>query len=342
MEKVKNHITISTKQCGKEDHLRCSCSQQSSKIITFVMKKTIITIFIAILYFTPLTANAQESKQEHDSLQTNTKTLYKAAAYTSAYYAVSLYVLSETWYKDRRRVPFHFYDDIKGFLQVDKFGHMFGSYFYSYVGYHYLLNSGLTRDEALYFGATLGAILQFPIEIMDGLYEGYGFSWGDVAANIMGSALVLGQELLFNEQVVKYKFSYWESNYSRKANGYLGKTTLDRLFKDYNGHTYWLSAPISKLLYDKSLPPWLNIAVGYGANGMYGEFKNISSYNGVDISETMRYRQYLLSLDIDWTRIKTNSKFLKILLQAMTFIKLPFPALEYNSKGQFKWYWLYY
>ena len=113
--------------------------------------------------------------------------------------------------------------------------------------------------------ATLGLILQTPIEIMDGIYEGYGFSWGDMAANTFGSALVLGQELLFKEQLVKYKFSYWESVYSRKANGYLGTNSFDRIFNDYNGHTYWLSCPINKILPNKITPDWLNIAVGYGS-----------------------------------------------------------------------------
>ncbi len=306
------------------------------------MNRTLLLLLIAISGLTASPANSQEHVQQSDSLRVNSKTLYKAAAYTSAYYAVSIYVLSKTWYKDRRQVGFHFYNDINGFQQVDKFGHAFGAYVYSYIGYHYLLNSGLNRREALYFGATLGAVLQFPIEIMDGLHEGYGFSWGDVAANTLGSALVLGQELLFDEQVVKYKFSYRESVYANKANGYLGKTTLDRLLKDYNGHTYWLSMPMNGLTGKNYLPAWLNLAVGYGAGGMYGEFENISSYNGVDIPETRRYRQYLLSLDIDWTRIQTDSKFLRIVLQGLTFIKLPFPALEYNSKGKFAGHWIFY
>jgi len=30
------------------------------------------------------------------------------------------------------------------------------------------------------------------------------------------------------------------------------------------------------------------------------------------------------------------------LFKGMTFVKLPFPALEYNSKGEFKGYWMYY
>lgn len=306
-----------------------------------MQKNILITIFI-ILTFSCTKSPAEDSETPSDSAKINNSTLYKAATYTTAYYAGSMFILSQTWYKGRKTVPFHFYNDNKGFLQVDKFGHAFGAYVYSYIGYNLLLHSGLNRTESLLFGATLGLVLQAPIEIMDGIHEGYGFSWGDMAANTMGSALVIGQELLFNEQIVKYKFSYWESEYARKANGYLGNNNFDRLLKDYNGHTYWLSIPINKLIQSRVIPSWLNIAVGYGANGMYGEFSNISSYNGVNIPETERYRQYLLSLDIDWTKIETDSGFLKFILDGMTFIKLPFPAIEYNSMGSFRLYWIYY
>jgi len=306
------------------------------------MKKWIKHILVIFFGFIPFITNAQDSIAKCDSSQQNRKTLYKAVAFESVYYAGALLVLQNSWYKDRKVVPFHFYNDNKGYLQVDKFGHAFGAYFESYVGYHCLLNAGVSKANALIYGGSLGLILQTPVEIMDGIHDGWGFSWGDMAANAIGSGLFVGQELLFNEQIVKYKFSYWESDYAHKANGYLGKTTMDRLLKDYNGHTYWFSMPVNKLIFNKHIPSWLNIAVGYGANGMYGEYENISGYNGVQIPATKRYRQYLLSLDIDWTKIKTRSKFLKVILQGMTFIKLPFPTLEYNSKGTFKPYWLYF
>lgn len=305
------------------------------------MKKHIIWIFISILFFVPRILTAQKIEFEQDTSKIEKGKLYKVLAFTGAYYATSIFIMNNSWFKDKERVPFHFYNDNAGYLQVDKFGHLFGGYVYSNIGYFGLLELGYTRKEALIFGSTLGFVLQFPIEIMDGLHEGYGFSWGDIAANTMGSVLVFGQELLFREQLVKYKFSYEESVYSKNSNGYFGETSLNRLLKDYNGHTYWISMPLNKFVFKQSLPPWLNIAVGYGANGMYGEFENIKSYNGFEIPETERYRQYLLSLDIDWTRIKTNSKFLKVLFKGMTFIKLPFPTLEYNSKGQFKGYWIY-
>jgi len=300
----------------------------------------ILLFWILVSQITAL--NAREVLSPADSTPVNKAFAYRAAAFTSLYYGGSLYVLGKTWYKDRERASFHFYNDNMGYLQVDKLGHMYGGYVYSYIGYFGLLKLGATRHDALIFGSTLGFVLQFPIEIMDGLYEGYGFSWGDIAANTMGSALVLGQELLFQEQWLKYKFSYWESVYSGKANGFLGTNTFNRIFNDYNGHTYWLSFPVNRLPATSFLPDWLNLAVGYGANGMYGEFENITSYNGVAIPETERYRQYLLSLDIDWTRIHTNSRFLQLLFKGMTFVKMPFPSLEYNSKGQFKGYWIYY
>lgn len=299
-------------------------------------------LVVLILGLALVRAGAQEPVAAPDSTRLPGRTLYKALGYTGAYYAGSMYLLSKTWYKGRDVVPFHFYNDNKGYLQVDKFGHTFGAYVYSYIGYHFLRGKGLSRKEALSYGATLGLILQTPIEILDGVYEGYGFSWGDMAANTLGSALVLGQELLFSEQVVKYKFSYWESSYARTANGYLGETTFSRMLEDYNGHTYWLSFPVGKIVRRSALPDWLNIAVGYGANGMYGEFENIESYNGVAIPETVRYRQYLLSLDVDWTRIRTDSGLLRTVLKGMTFIKLPFPALEYSSTGKFRGYWWYY
>lgn len=277
-----------------------------------------------------------------DSVQMNRKALYKTIGLESAYYIGAMAVLQNTWYRDKKIVPFHFYNDNKGYLQVDKFGHAFGSYMESYIGYKYLLKAGLSKKQALIYGASLGLILQTPIEIMDGIHEGWGFSWGDMAANAFGSGLVAGQELLFNEQVVKYKFSFSESVYSRNSNNYYGKTKLNRLFKDYNGHTYWLSIPLNRLVRNNKLPAWLSVSAGYSANGMYGEYENITEFEGVQIPKTERYRQYLFSLDIDWARINTNSKILKIVFQGLTFIKLPFPALEYNSKGNLKGYWLYF
>ncbi|MFH0760323.1 MAG: DUF2279 domain-containing protein [Bacteroidota bacterium] len=305
------------------------------------MKKLAIPIF----FLTCLIANpvyGQIKPSGFDTTHINKKILTQAILAESAVYLGGMSYLQFVWYKDHERVPFEFYNDNKGYLQIDKFGHSFASYLESYIGYKWLRQAGVKKNPALIFGGTLGIILQAPIEIFDGIYEGWGFSWGDIIANTAGSAFLIGQELLFDEQLIKYKLSYWKSPYLEKANGYLGDNALGGFFYDYNGHSFWLSMPVNRIIPLRQIPDWLCLSAGYGANGMYGEFKNIRTYHGMVIPETERYRQFLLSLDIDWTRIRTNSVFLKKVLNAMVLIKLPFPSIEFNTLGKVKGYWMYW
>lgn len=275
-----------------------------------------------------------------DSL--NRKKLYTAVATEAVFYTAGISYLRFVWYKGKERVSLHFYDDGAGYSQIDKFGHAYGAYVESYIGYHWLRAAGVKRNKALVYGGGLGFVLQAPIEMFDGLYKGWGFSWWDIAANAAGSGIVVGNELLFGEQLVKYKFSFAPSPYREMAHGYLGDNVLESLFLDYNAHTYWFSLPANRLFLQDKLPGWMALSVGCSANGMFGEFENRRSYRGKLIPETERYRQFLLSADVDWTHIPTSSKFLRTLFKGMTFIKLPFPALEINSKGEVKAYGLYY
>jgi len=55
---------------------------------------------------------------------------------------------------------------------------------------------------------------------------------------------------------------------------------------------------------ESRFPKWLNVAVGYGAEGMVGSYYNPSNLPHFD-----RYRQYYLSLDIDFTRINHTQWF---------------------------------
>jgi len=267
--------------------------------------------------------------------------VWVAGSYTALYSGMSLYIY-HIWYKDRENVPFHFYNDIAGYKQVDKFGHATTAYVESNLCYYSLRRVGVPRNRALLVGGLMGFLLQLPIEILDGLNEGWGFSVGDIAANTFGSALMVGQEYFFEDQVVLMKFSYWPSEYQKMANGYLGNTAMAGLSGDYNGHTYWFSGNINRITNQSVLPDWVNLALGYSAGGMFGEFENITEYNGVDIPPTQRYRQFFVSLDVDWTKIPTNSRFLKILFQGLNIVKIPFPALEYNTKGAFHGHWLYF
>jgi hypothetical protein len=285
--------------------------------------------------------------QTDSTSQTTAPTFHKGrfaavVATEAALYAGTMSYLNFIWYKGVQRVPFEFYADGKGYLQVDKFGHAYGSYLESYIGYRAMRWSGASKKKALLYGGTLGFFLQSPIEIIDGFYEGWGFSWTDMVANAVGSSLVIGQELLFDEQIMKYKFSFRRSPYSKQANGYLGTTFAGQILQDYNAHTYWFSIGLNRIIRSERIPDWLNVAVGYGANGMFGEFENIKRWGNVVIPPTQRYRQFLFSLDIDWTKIKTKNRFLNQVFQSMFMIKLPFPALAINTKNGFRVYGIYY
>lgn len=301
-------------------------------------------IVILIILFCSLCKayGLSDSTQHRPQNNIDPKILTAAIAVPAGVYVGGISFLSFIWYKDHQRVPLHFYNDNAGYLQMDKMGHAFGAYFESYACYNWLRKAGVSKNKALIYGGSAGFLMQLPIEIFDGLYEGWGFSWGDVMANTAGSAFMVGQELLFDRQIIRHKMSFSKSEYFEQANGYLGSNVFESFFYDYNSHTHWFSANAGNFMMRETLPPWLNIAVGYSANGMFGEFKNRTYYGGVRLPEVQRTRQFLLSLDIDWEKIPTHSRFLKTLFKGLNFVKMPFPALEINSQGKFKGYWLYF
>ena len=56
---------------------------------------------------------------------------------------------------------------------------------------------------------------------------------------------------------------------------------------------------------------WLNVAIGYGASGMYGGFDNTwTDENGdfIERQDVERYRRFFISPDIDFERIPVRKK----------------------------------
>ncbi len=306
------------------------------------MRKTLTLIFLVALLFSSTRTHGQNQTDSTDLDPVNKNMVARAATVGGVIYAGGLSYLSFIWYSDKERVPFHYYNDNSGYLQMDKMGHSFAAYGESYIAYKWLRKAGMSKTKALLYGGSMGFIMQAPIEVFDGLYKGWGFSWGDIAANTAGSLLLVGQELIFDEQVLRYKISFSPSEMSKNSHGYLGDNLFENFAYDYNGHTYWLSMNANRIKFLEGLPPWINIAAGYSANGMLGEFENRSYYYNHRLPDYIRTRQFLFSLDIDWQKIPTNSPFLKGVFAALNFVKLPFPAIEINSQGKVGTYWLYF
>ena len=248
------------------------------------------------------------------------------------------------WYSKYAKSKFHTFNDNSEWLQVDKVGHLYGSYIESRIGLEAWRWSGISRNKRIWYGGLSGVVYQTIVETLDGFSSEWGWSWGDFSANILGSGILIGQELAWDDQRVKLKFSTHKKNYNdpeldARADKLYGKTLSERFIKDYNAQTYWASVNLKSFMPESNLPPWLCVAVGYGADGMYGAESNIAKDDGgnviFDRTDTRRYRQWYLSPDIDFTKIKTNKKGLRILFMALTAFKFPAPSLEF-SKGRFK------
>ena len=128
------------------------------------------------------------------------KNFYKFLAVEGAVLTGAMSYLKNEWYSDKKRVPFHFYNDLKGWNQIDKFGHFYASYLESNVGYSLMKKFNFSERQSLYMGGFQGLILETPIEFFDAYYEGWGFSISDMVANALGSLfLFISRSYLVNK-----------------------------------------------------------------------------------------------------------------------------------------------
>lgn len=244
----------------------------------------------------------------------------------------ALALLGGYWYSDYPKSNFHFINDNAEWLQMDKAGHVFSAYHLSNYTSEALRWSGVSDKDRILYGAATGFLFLSAIEVLDGYSSNWGASAGDLIANATGTGLFVSQELLWKEQRITPKFSFHTTEYASARPNVLGRSFTEQLLKDYNGQTYWLSVNLWSFWKASQIPKWLNVAVGYGAEGMITG--NDDLVNTVFLPEKQRYRQFLFSIDADLTKIETRSHFLKTLFSAVNTIKIPAPALEFNTKGR--------
>lgn len=288
--------------------------------------------------------------QDMPAAKPNPGRIFLAAGASVVGYGASLTELSHAWYKNYPQTSFHFFNDNNDWLQVDKAGHVFGAYSAGRISMEVWRWAGLPRKQRIWIGGLSGAAFMTVIEVLDGYSSGWGFSLGDMTANLGGSGLFISQELAWNEQRIHLKFSFHKNTYtdpllSQRANNLFGRRGWEHILKDYNGQTYWASANLKSFFKKSTIPAWLNIAVGYGAEGMFGGSENIAKdANGLvyfDRTDVSRRRQWYLSPDIDLTRIKTKSKLLKTAFFLLNAIKIPAPSIGFSKQG-IEWNWLHF
>jgi hypothetical protein len=282
-----------------------------------------MTGYICLLIIVHCSGFGQDTVRQE--LSTNKKRTRTAIIISATGYSISMAALYQLWYKESGKQSFRFFNDNAEWKQMDKIGH-FGSAFYLSYGAHKTLQwCGTEKRKADWIASATGFLALLPIEIFDGYSDAYGASAGDLTANAAGSLLFYGQQAIWGEIRVYPKFSFHPTAFADQRPELLGIDVISQLFKDYNGQTHWLSFDLDKFA---SLPKWLNIAVGYGAEEM------IYARDQQNIEANYRpYRQYYVSLDPDLTAIRTRSKVVKTLLSLANIIKIPSPTLDMSNRG---------
>ena len=256
------------------------------------------------------------------------------------FYGGVLTGLATVWYQDNNPTDFFFTNDNAGWMQIDKYGHAYTTYMFGKLGMNAMKWSGVKRKKAIWYGGSYGFLFMTSIEILDAHYLEWGFSPMDAVGNASGSLLLISQELMFNKQILTYKFSYHPTDLAQYRPGVLGDSQFSRIVADYNGQTFWLSLNLRSVFrHKKFLPKWLNISGGYGAYGMLASENNPTIYDENNaVVPIERYKSYYLSLDLDLDKIETNSKFLKSAFFFLNMIKFPLPTIEFNTLGERKFH----
>ncbi len=240
--------------------------------------------------------------------------------------AIHLYQ-SQGWWHDNR-TSFHFQEDLKYGLNVDKLGHFYGGVASAFIFRKSFIWADMPETQALWWGSGAALLFQTYTEIEDG-FSTWGFDRVDFASDVAGAAYPVAQHYWPFLRNFNMKFSYHPSPLINEPGGIGFKGQKHIMFDDYEGQTIWFSVDVNSLLpksVDQYWPDWLCLALGYGAR---------------DIATPQPYRVYFLALDFDVTRIiPQNTAFLRTLSEALNFIHLPAPAVQF-SPGTI-WYGLYF
>jgi hypothetical protein len=221
------------------------------------------------------------------------------------------------WWSDQR-TAFHIQYDWDYSLWIDKIGH-----FYAAAGLAHLFSAGLEAgnmqsEQAAIYGSIASFAFELYVEIEDGYGPDWGFSPGDVAANLLGSGFTLAQYYYPFLKNFQPKLSYLPSDKVKK--GLHRGNGID----DYEGQKYWLSMRVKNLLPENISnywPAFLNIAAGISVKELDG------SGGG--------YREYFVALDLDAEELPLYGPVWQFIKNTLNYIHFPMPGVRITPNAAF-------
>lgn len=257
---------------------------------------------------------------------------------TVAFGTMSLIALNEMWYKNYPRSSFQLFNDGNEWLQIDKVGHAFSAYQLNRFFFNQYQRTGYDTKRSLRNATISSLSYMTTIEILDGFSKNWGFSPWDFSANLSGSLLHLIQQKKWGEQKIQMKFSYHETPFAKYNPSQLGDNFQQRVFKEYNGQTYWLSFNSTLLLSkNNTFRDVVSLSIGYSASEM-----THAKTNNFIVNNFQRHREFLFSFDADLNRVKWKRKGLKKVMRIFNVIKVPLPTMKIRENGKISFHLFYF
>jgi len=297
------------------------------------MQKALILgffILIGVFSFAQEVDDSKESMQDVSFFQRETRLnkgrLIGVSSSIGTVWTGSIIGLGTIWYENSGPKKFQVFDDSRNWLQMDKAGHVYAAYLINRLTSDLYRWSGVSDRASAWIGLGVSVGYQTTFEILDGFSPDYGWSWSDITANILGSALYTTQELVWKEQRIIPKFSYHPTPFAELRPEVLGSNFGESLLKDYNGQTYWLSFSPASFFKNSKIPKWACLSFGYSAHEKIvgSEPSYFDAYTGTTFNEP---REFLFSLDIVFSQLDIKIPWLRTLVKQLNYLKIPFPAL---------------
>ncbi|MGI8401298.1 MAG: DUF2279 domain-containing protein [Gemmatimonadaceae bacterium] len=232
----------------------------------------------------------------------------------------------KAWWSGERAPHFFFHADWdQEFRDQDKFGHMLGGYHLVRFGHAGLRSACVSEKKAIIWSAAYAAAFQLQIEIFDGQFKKYGFSYADMIANTTGQTFAVLQYLHPSLRAIKPTVSYHKTRaLANTENGQIGGELRPSL--DYSGQTYWFSADMNRLLPDGAKPYWpsfIRLSAGH----------SVTDWINPETGAAQRAkRKIILSLDFDPEKLPGNAPWWRSLKHTLSYYHFPAPALELTPK----------
>jgi uncharacterized protein YfiM (DUF2279 family) len=274
-----------------------------------------------------------ENKECASDVKINKKRFWFVTGAHTVGYGASLYGLSQIWYNNFAQDKFHSFNDMDQWGGMDKFGHVTTAWQLSNFSYRLYRYTNMKNERAAFVGSTVAMLYQTTLEIFDGYAAEWGFSWGDMGANLLGA----GFAYLRNTGKMKniqYKFSYYKTKYPQYRPNVLGKNSSEQVLKDYNGQNYWLSINLPKNWFKNTEHNWLCFSIGYSIDGFTGGSQNYFDASITNPPTFERVGEFFFSFDIDFTKLNIKSRLLKNVLKVFNVIKIPCPAIGVSTNGK--------